>query len=233
LSLAEKVGVEPLGHATGPAIEQLAMRTAGELNRLYLETRRTPLDSVSIQAEVADRVQRVVEVIDGSKWVAATRVKSSWLLNPWFRIAGVDGLFNPFGHEPIINDGLLDLERPFVTAHELAHVRGYSEEGDANFIALLAAVLSKNPNLQYSGWLHLWPYLRRAELDKLLDDGPRADLNRIDERIRTDQIRWLSHIQSAVLDWYLKANSVEEGVRSYSRLVLLAVGTEKSWERFR
>ena len=31
----------------------------------------------------------------------------------------------------------------------------------------------------------------------------------------------------------LKANSVSEGVQSYSRIVLLAAGTESRWDRFR
>jgi hypothetical protein len=40
-------------------------------------------------------------------------------------------------------------------------------------------------------------------------------------------------MQNAVLDWYLKANSVPEGVGSYSQVVLLAAGTQAVWDRFR
>ena len=49
--------------------------------------------------------------------------------------------------------------------HELAHVRGYPDEGDANVIAAFATLMSENPAFQYSGWLNLWLYLRTRELE--------------------------------------------------------------------
>src|SRR5467141_400804 len=126
-----------------------------------------------------------------------------------------------------------DEERPFVIAHELGHVRGYPSEGDANLIAVFATIMSDDPVLQYSGWLDLWEYLRYPEIDTLLDPGPRRDLQRIAERARREQVRWISNVQTAILDWFLKANSVDEGIRSYSQVVLLAAGTEPYWNRFR
>lgn len=215
------------------AIEQFAKRAAVEINRLYIEKRKLPYDETRIRAEAAHRVSRVVGVIDGLEWTATHRIKVSWVANPWLRVAGVDGMFNPLGHEPIIKNSLLDIERSFVMAHELAHVRGYPDEGDANLIAALATILSKDPAFQYSGWLTLWFYLRTRELDKLLDPGPRADLQRIVERERSEEVRWINNFQAAILDWFLKANSVSQGIRSYSRVVILAAGTEPSWEHFR
>jgi len=93
--------------------------------------------------------------------------------------------------------------------------------------------MSSHPALQYSGWLNLWLYLRNSDRDRLLDSGPREDLQRIFSRIRRERIEWISHLQSLILDWFLKANSVEQGIRSYSRVVLLVAGIEPSWERFR
>ncbi len=215
------------------AIEQFAKRAAGEINRLYLEKQKNPYDEIRIRDEAARRVSRVVEVIDGAEWPAAHRIKVSWVANPWLRVAGIDGVFNPIGHEPLINNSLLDIERPFVMAHELAHVRGYPDEGDANLVAVFATIVSNDPAFQYSGWLTLWLYLRNSELDKLLDPGPRADLQRIFQRARTGEIRWINNFQAAILDWFLKANSVDQGIRSYSRVVVLAAGTEHYWEHFR
>ena len=175
----------------------------------------------------------MVRIIDGEDWDAAHRIKVSRISNVWFRAAGVDGMFNPAGHEPVISATVLDIERPFVMSHELAHVRGYPDEGDANVIAAFATLMSGNPRFQYSGWLSLWLYLRNRELDKLLDPGPRSDLRRIFDRARAEQVWWVDDLQRFVLDWFLKANSVEEGVRSYSRVVLLMAGTEPNWDRFR
>jgi hypothetical protein len=220
-------------HADPAGIDLFAKRTAIEINRLYLEKDRTPYDEQRVRQEAVYRVRHVVGIIDGLDWPAAQRVKSSFFVNPWFRVAGVEGLFNPFGQEPLVSNTLLDIERPFVIAHELAHVRGYPNEGEANLIAVFATIVSNDPHLQYSGWLNLWLYLRTRELDTLLDPGPQQDVQRVFERARREQIRWISNLQTAVLDWYLKANRVEEGIRSYSQMVVMAAGTEPYWGRFK
>jgi hypothetical protein len=172
-------------------------------------------------------------VIDGSDWEAAHRIKISRLADPWMHAAGIDGVFNPLAHEPVISNTLLDVEKPFVISHELAHVRGYPDEGDANVIAVFATMMSNDPAFEYSGWLNLWLYLRTRELDKLLDPGPRNDIQRIVERARGEEIAWINDFQRSLLDWFLKANNVGQGVRSYSRVVIVAAGTEPFWEHFR
>lgn len=214
-------------------MEAFTQRTAREINQLYPDVQATVFDQGQIRKEASTRVARVVEKLDGTRWLAADRVKVSLLANWWFRFAGIDGMFNPIVHEPIINDRVLDIEFPFVVAHELAHVRGYPDEGDANFIALMATLVSDDPRLQYSGWLELWLYERSRERDQLLDPGPRQDVNRIFERLRSEQIRWVSNLQSAMLNVYLKTNNVPEGVRSYARILTMAAETQQTWDRFR
>jgi uncharacterized membrane protein len=212
---------------------EFAKHVARELNRLYPEKEKLSYDEAQTQSEAVRRIRRVVAVIDGSDWQAAHRIKMTRIGNPWFHAAGIDGMFNPFGHEPLIDSTLLDIERPFVIAHELAHVRGYPDEGDANVIATFATLMSDSPAFQYSGWLNLWFYVRTRELDSLIDAGPRGDIQRIYDRERQEQIRWINDLQRTILDWFLKANNIEEGVRSYSRVALVAAGTEPTWERFR
>jgi hypothetical protein len=214
-------------------MSEFARRAARELNRLYVEKGNLPYDEARTQTEAVRRVRRVIGIIDGSDWRSAERIKISWISNPWMHAAGIDGVFNPVGQEPVVSNTLLDIERPFVFAHELAHVRGYPDEGDANVIATLATLMSDDPTFQYSGWLNIWLYVRTPELEMQLDPGPRRDIQRVFERSRAEQIHWISDFQRILLDWFLKANSVQEGVRSYSRIALLASGTEPFWERFR
>jgi hypothetical protein len=215
------------------AMSEFARQAAAELHRLYVAKQESAFDESRIRVEADRRVRRVVAIIDGSDWRSSRRIKTSWIGNPWMHAAGIDGVFNPLAHEPIINKSLLDIERPVVMAHELAHVRGYPDEGDANVIATFATLMSEDPQFQYSGWLNLWLYLRTRELDKLLDPGVRQDVQRIFDRARREQIQWVNNFQQVLLDWFLKANSVSEGVRSYSRVVLLAAGTEPIWPTFR
>src|SRR5439155_24157700 len=100
--------------------------------------------------------------------------------------------FSPVGNGAVSSNTVLDIERPLVIAHELADVRGYPDEGDANVIATFATLMSNDPAFQYSGWLNLWLYLRTRELDKLLDSGPSQDVQRIFDRARAEQIRWIN-----------------------------------------
>jgi hypothetical protein len=186
--------------------------------------------------DLADaRIRSIVETVDGiagDRWGGPVRVKTSHILNPFFRAGSVTGMFNPFGHEALVTGGLLRFERPMVMLHEIAHVRGYANEGEANFIALLAAVHSESVELRYSGWLTLWMYLQSPENDRLLEAGPRRDLDAIGQRIRDSRIQWVSRTQSRTLDVFLRANRVPGGIRSYARIVRLAVGTRHNWDQF-
>jgi len=56
------------------------------------------------------------------------RLKYS-MLGPYFRWTGVDGMVNPFALEVLANPDLLPFERPFVAAHEWAHLAGYAHSG--------------------------------------------------------------------------------------------------------
>lgn len=238
VALDTKVDFES-ARVTEASVAALVEETARSLNRLYAPSedtagRRIPGED-SLVAEADSEIRRVIQVIDDipeRAWNPRTRVKTSIVLDPFFRAAGIDGMFNPFGHEPILTSGLLAFERPMAILHELAHVRGYPDEGDANFVALLAGVHSSDRRLQYSAWLTLWMYLRPREGDRLLDAGPRGDLEAAYRRMGSGRIEWVDRAQSQALDSFLRANRVEGGVGSYTRIVELAAGTRDSWERF-
>jgi hypothetical protein len=230
--LSSKLPIDA-GQTQAAALDQFARRVAAEMNRLFAGKQSQRYDEVEMQAEAAERVRRVVAIIDGTDWSAAQRLKKSVFASPWMRAAGIDGVFNPLAHEPIVATTLLDIERPFVAAHELAHVRGYPDEGDANVIAVYATLMSSDIRFQYSGWMNLWLYVRSRDRDQLLEPGPRADVRQVFERARREEIGWINDFQRRLLDLFLKANDVEQGVRSYSRVVIIAAGTQPSWEHFR
>jgi hypothetical protein len=206
--------------------------TAAEaLNRLQPLSFRAPLDRASASVIAYNRVEQVILRIDGIDWPATHRVKRSFLLEPWYLRAGIDGMFNPFGHEPIVNKGPLSFELPFVMSHEIAHVRGIANEGEANLVALLATVASEDPRFQYSGWLEVWRYFFMPEEERL-NPGVLADLDAIDERLRARRVRIISKVQTAMLDAHLKANAVPGGIRSYSDFVSLAILSQSRWKEF-
>jgi hypothetical protein len=154
------------------------------------------------------------------------RLKRSFT-GAYFRWAGVDGMVNPFGLEVIVNPDLLPFERPFVAGHEWAHLAGYADEAEANFVGWLTCVRAAPPH-QYSAWFYLYWQLasevnaqERGRLNAALAEGPRRDVNAVIARLRRGQIPALQHASWEVYDTYLKANRVEAGVRSYGEVVTL------------
>jgi hypothetical protein len=149
------------------------------------------------------------------------------VLGTYFRWTGVDGMVNPFGLEVLGNPDLLPYERPFVAAHEWSHLAGYADESEANFVGWLTC-LHASPASQYSAWLYLfWQItgeVAEAERTRLWDalaSGPRRDLDAIIERVQRGQLPLLRNASWLVYDQYLKANRVEEGVRSYGAVITL------------
>ncbi len=62
------------------------------------------------------------------------------MLTPFFTWAGVTGMMNPFGLETIVHPDLLPFERPFVLAHEWAHLAGHADEAEASAVGWLACM---------------------------------------------------------------------------------------------
>ena len=152
------------------------------------------------------------------------RPKISRVLTPYFTAAGVDGMINPFALESIVHADLLPFERPFVLAHEWAHLAGHGDEAEASAVGWFAC-MNGPPSLAYSASLYLimegGNQLRgeaRARAFAKLDVGVRADFEAVRQRLLRQQPQ-VRQASSKVYDQYLKANRVEDGTASYSRAV--------------
>jgi hypothetical protein len=143
---------------------------------------------------------------------------------------------NPFFLEIILNPDLLPSERSFTLAHEWAHLAGYADESEANFVAWLACVRSA-PAAQYNGWVAAYRYLsavlprdERSRLRARLSPAVVADLAAINHRLARASPT-LAHAARGAYDSYLRANRVEEGIASYGLVTRLMLGTsfEEGW----
>jgi hypothetical protein len=171
---------------------------------------------------------------DTQKALGATRIAVAGkpkrsLLTWYFKRAAVDGMTNPFFLEIIVNTDVLDFERPFVVAHEWAHLAGYANEAEANFVAWLTCVRG-DPPARYSGWLAAYEHAMQAlpPADRVsvkpLDMGPLQDLRAASARYaRSSKV--VRNAARGVYDEYLRANRVAEGIGSYDAVVRLMVGT--------
>jgi hypothetical protein len=224
--LAERLVVNP-GPPSNEAVVQLGLDAVARMNELHDAAHRAgwPRDewrSSDLRNAFAN-AQRVL----GDRLPAIPGRLKPTLLGPYFRWTGVDGMTNPFGLEVIVNPDLLPFERPFVAAHEWAHLAGYADESEANFVAWLASLRGGVP-AQYSGWLFLYWQVNgevgqqdRDRLAATLAAGPRRDVDAIIARIRRGRRPMLQAAGWAVYDQYLKANRVDAGIRSYGAVVTL------------
>ncbi len=147
------------------------------------------------------------------------------------------GFYFPYGGEGYIAGNLTAAEKPFVTAHEMVHAYGITEEGEANFLGFLACESSENPAVRYSGFLSYWEYLYpefvraagredAAKLAARLPEGAVADIRAAYEN--WNRYRGPARIAAEVVyERYLKSQGIAEGIRSYDRFVSLVA----AWRR--
>ena len=226
LPIEDRLVVEP-GGPSAAAVVQLGLTAASELNALHTGAHRAgwrerPWEDPTLRSAFV-RVQRALGDVTPA---TPGRLKRS-LLGPYFRWTSVDGMINPFGLEVLVNPDLLPFERPFVAAHEWAHLAGYADEAEASFVGWLACLAADAP-ARYSAWLALYWQVRaelndseRARLADALAAGPRDDLEAVAARVRQGEWPWLRDAGWRAYDQYLKANRVEEGVRRYGAVVTL------------
>jgi hypothetical protein len=221
-----------VGNVSSKTARQLFERNIDELNRLsepaHLQGWPPEPDLQGTLAKAFARTQRDF----GAPRLAQPGNPKRTLLDWYLRRTGVAGMTDPFFLETLIARDLLPFERSFVIAHEWAHLAGYADEGEANFVGWLTCLRSEPPE-QYSAWLFLYDELAsgmpprdRRELSSRLADGPRSDLRAIAERLRRQVNPTMAIAGWRVYDRYLKLNSVEEGAASYSRVVRYVLGTE-------
>ena len=216
---------------TPDALSALAGRTVDALNALHSDAHAAgwrELSEISASLEPAFvHAQRDLAM----SWTARAGRPKRTLFNFYFTRVAVDGMTGPFFLETLMNQTLLPFERAATVAHEWSHLAGYADESEANFVGWLVCMRGDVP-AKYSGWLSLYgsvagalPWSERAELARRLNDGPRADLRAISDRVRRYAIPTASRAGYALYDRFLKANRVEAGVMSYGEVVRLLLGT--------
>lgn len=228
IPMSERIELRP-GRPSQDAVLELARRATGELNALHPRAHEAGWIDDETQDQALRRAFAEVQgFLADARRVEPGRLKWT-MLAPYFRWTGVDGMIDPFALEVLGNSDLLPFERPFVAAHEWAHLAGYADESEASFVGWLTCVRA-SVSSQYSGWLSLFWQLsgelgqkERASVVAALAPGPRRDIEAIADRLRRGQLPALRRASWAVYDQYLKANRVEEGVRSYSLVVTLLI----------
>lgn len=152
----------------------------------------------------------------------------------------MQGYFFPFSMEANYNGVMYIMNKPDTFCHELAHLRGYIYEDEANFISFLACIQSGEPIFVYSGYLSVLNYLDndfyqaigRDQETYLTQPGISAQV--LEDNVFVTGEEWeringnalidtqtVDQVSDVLRDTSLKAFGISDGVLSYNRVVRL------------
>ena len=180
-----------------------------------------------------EKLAESYEVLDGyypyAKSVFFSRVLSEF---------NITGVYFPWTVEANVNVDVPDYTRGAALCHELSHLRGFMREDEANFIGYLACVGSDSPELRYSGYMlalvNATNKLYSADKEKhtkvceLFSRGIWLDFAKHSEYWKQFEDTKLSEVGETMNNTYLKLNSVEDGTKSYGRMVDLLLAEWRS-----
>lgn len=158
----------------------------------------------------------------------------------------ITGVFTPWTMEANVNVDISPYSIGSTMCHELAHLRGFMREDEANYISYRACMASDSADLQYSGTMlaliHTGNALYRQNADTYFDLYREHISAAVSRDLSANNEYWeqfekpvigdttAGEIMEKVNDTYLKANDQTDGTRSYGRVVdlLLAEYRERN-----
>ena len=182
-----------------------------------------------IREEIKEIYRRIPEIYGLSHPYGYQKPKFT-CFNFLYSGVGVLGYMGPFFAESHLNRELPGMQYPFTYAHELSHLLGVSSEAEANFWAFTVCIRSSSPEVRYSGYAGIFPYVisnARTLLEKqeYLDWVSSVDPAVI-ELFSAGQEYWriryspaIGRIQDTLYTLYLKGNRIPSGQKNYAEVV--------------
>ena len=235
-------GYEPGKEYTLDDLIRLRNFVVKECNALSLEMTRAEDGTIVYQGDMAGTAKEAMRSLGedygnlSGFYPSPKPLMSSDLMSQQH----MTGYYFPFSMEANYNDVMYIMNMPATFCHELAHLRGYIYEDEANFIAYLACVGSDDLMFQYAGYLSVLNYIDNDFYDAVGCNPDRYwQQVHILPQVREDNIflteeEWERIEDKAILDTEtvdavsdsftdatLKLNGVSDGMVSYSRVVKL------------
>lgn len=158
-------------------------------------------------------------------------IKSS-LFSTALTYAGFSGYYNPFTNESQINALVPAFRLPTIMAHEKAHQIGYAKENEANFIACMVTINSRDRLLRYSGLSYALKHCLNDLYfrDKAMREALISDLNPgVVKNFKKLSLFWSKYdspfepVMKVIYGHFLKANNQPKGIKTYNYVVALLV----------
>ena len=149
---------------------------------------------------------------------------------------GISGYLNPFTNEAQVNSATPLFRFTVVSGHEIGHQIGYSAENETNLIGYLVSLKNEDSYFQYSAYSYALKYCLNAmlKIDKeasivlyeKLNEGTKKNYQELIDYNKAYETP-IEPIFKSIFNIFLKANSQEDGIKSYSKVVNLLVGYHK------
>lgn len=240
---AERNNINTSKH-TRQELEKLGNRLVNEINSAAKQVKRDDKGKFILTADIdktaAESMKNLSSKFKGldGYYVKPKPIRCSFFMSQM----NLMGIYFPFSMEANFNNDMFKAKLPDTVCHELAHTKGYIREDEANFIAFMACVESDNGDYRYSGYLSALTEVRNkifeyADNEQKIDfdskicnevwadmDANREYWKSVEEKEDTVfNSESVAAVSDKAMETSLKANGVDDGKRSYGRMVDLMI----------
>lgn len=235
----QRTGIPPV-RFTEADFKAFTHRYVAQLNASYTEA--TTIDRDTLCREIVKGYEQIAPALGMHSPFNPHPQAKTMLFSRLASQVGVKGSMGPFFCEFTLNGDIPPSEYSATYAHELSHLLGIANEGEANFYAYLVCIRSSLGGIRFSGYLSLLPHVLnnayqlmgkeeyatlcldiRPEILRLAQDNQRFWQEKYNDAI--------GRAQSKLYEWYLKGNHIAEGQKSYSQVIGLLMAYEQARNR--
>ncbi|WP_090222977.1 DUF3810 domain-containing protein [Lutibacter maritimus] len=240
IPVSEKLNFEVQPYSTND-LEQLTAQLIEKLNATHISITQNDtiiIKNLANKEEIREKSYLVFDEFQQNYPIFYHQnltIKNSLFSVP-LTYMGFAGYLNPFTNEAQANYLIPKNTYTATVCHELAHQIGIGPESEANFIGYLAAINSSDKYFQYGAYLNALRYClndlfythpeKFEELKSTLNIGILKDLQENQDFWESYQ-NWSEKYFKLFYDNFLKANNQEDGIKSYSKMVVLLVNYYK------
>lgn len=238
-SFAQMYGY-PQEKYTAGQLEQLADYLIAETNAVSKRVERDTEGKFRLTADLDETAKNAMTKLGDDYpqlrgyYATPKAVKNSFFMSQQYLM----GIYFPFTMEANYNDEMYSLNLPDTICHELAHTKGFIREDEANFIGFLACHVSGNDDYRYSGYLRALKYVISMCEENCSEETVVRLYNSLADEVRTDwngnvdywqevqesdrgiiKSETVAEVSDKAMEASLKINGVEDGKKSYGRMV--------------
>lgn len=238
-SFAELNGITVTEH-TDQELEDLGEQIVNEINIIAQQVQRDDQGRFVLTTDLDETArENMANLSNEFKNLDGYYVKPKGIICSFFMSQmNLMGIYFPFSMEANYNQDMFSAKQPATVCHELAHTKGYIQEDEANFIAFIACDRSDDADYRYSGYLSALVQVRNkifeyADYDKKVEfdnsiselvwndmDANREYWQSVEEAEDTIfDSETVSEVSDKAMETSLQLNGVEDGKKSYGRMV--------------